>query len=157
MKSEQIKQITNKATEQLIAALNEGRSETLTQYLAAIGRFHRYSLQQRHAHCIAEANGHARGGLSHLGQARAIREEGRPYHQLARAPVRRVHKRVEILLDETIWIAFEITPVVRIGETRRSNRGTSREGAKLPHLCLGQRAIHCAELVIFAHRRPVLQ
>lgn len=44
MKSEQIKQITNKAIEQLIAALNEGRSETLTQYLAAIGRFHRYSL-----------------------------------------------------------------------------------------------------------------
>ncbi len=29
MKSEQIKQITNKAIEQLIAALNEGRSETL--------------------------------------------------------------------------------------------------------------------------------
>jgi antirestriction protein ArdC len=45
MKSEQIKQITNKAVEQLIAALNEGRSETLTQYLAAIGRFHRYSLR----------------------------------------------------------------------------------------------------------------
>ena len=45
MKSEQIKQITNKAIEQLIAAVNEGRSETLTQYLAAIGRFHRYSLR----------------------------------------------------------------------------------------------------------------
>ena len=45
MKSEQIKQITNKAVEQLIAALNEGQSDTLTQYLAAIGRFHRYSLR----------------------------------------------------------------------------------------------------------------
>jgi hypothetical protein len=45
MKSEEIKQIANKAIEQLIAALNEGRSETLTQYLAAIGRFHRYSLR----------------------------------------------------------------------------------------------------------------
>ena len=45
MKSEQIKQITNNAIEQLITALNEGRSETLTQYLAAIGRFHRYSLR----------------------------------------------------------------------------------------------------------------
>ena len=45
MKSEQIKQITKKAIEQLIAALNEGRSETLTQYLAAIGQFHRYSLR----------------------------------------------------------------------------------------------------------------
>jgi hypothetical protein len=43
MNSENIKQITNQAIEQLIKALNEGRSETLTQYLAAIGRFHRYS------------------------------------------------------------------------------------------------------------------
>jgi hypothetical protein len=45
MKSEEIKQITNKATDQLIAALEGGRSETLTSYLAAIGRFHRYSLR----------------------------------------------------------------------------------------------------------------
>src|SRR6202453_384341 len=45
MNSENIKNITNQAIEQLIAALNEGRSETLTQHLAAIGRFHRYSLR----------------------------------------------------------------------------------------------------------------
>src|SRR3982074_1710298 len=44
MKSEQIKEITDKATDQLIAALNAGRSEALTGYLKAIGRFHRYSL-----------------------------------------------------------------------------------------------------------------
>ncbi len=44
MKSEQIKEITDKATEQLVAALNAGRSEALTGYLKAIGRFHRYSL-----------------------------------------------------------------------------------------------------------------
>jgi antirestriction protein ArdC len=44
MKSEQIKQITEKATEQLVAALQQGRSEALTSYLKAIGRFHRYSL-----------------------------------------------------------------------------------------------------------------
>ena len=43
MKVEQIKQITNSAIEQLITALNQGHSETLTQYLTAIGRFHRYS------------------------------------------------------------------------------------------------------------------
>ncbi|HEV2222209.1 MAG TPA: ArdC family protein [Candidatus Acidoferrales bacterium] len=43
MKSEQIKQITSKAIEELIAALNSGRSEALTNYLAAMGRFHRYS------------------------------------------------------------------------------------------------------------------
>ena len=44
MKSEQIKEITTKATEQLVAALNAGHSQALTGYLKAIGRFHRYSL-----------------------------------------------------------------------------------------------------------------
>jgi hypothetical protein len=44
MKSEQIKEITDRATEQLVAALNSGRSEALIGYLKAIGRFHRYSL-----------------------------------------------------------------------------------------------------------------
>ncbi len=43
MKSAQIKQITSKAIEELVAALNAGRSEALTNYLAAMGRFHRYS------------------------------------------------------------------------------------------------------------------
>jgi antirestriction protein ArdC len=45
MNSENIKKVTNQAIEQLITALNGGRSETLTQYLAAIGRFHRYSVR----------------------------------------------------------------------------------------------------------------
>jgi antirestriction protein ArdC len=45
MKNDQIKEITNKAIEQLIAALNEGRSETLAAYLMAIAKFHRYSLR----------------------------------------------------------------------------------------------------------------
>ncbi len=44
MNSDNIKKVTNQAIKQLISALNEGRRETLTQYLAAIGRFHRYSL-----------------------------------------------------------------------------------------------------------------
>jgi hypothetical protein len=43
MNSENIKKIANQTIEQLITALNESRSETLAQYLAAIGRFHRYS------------------------------------------------------------------------------------------------------------------
>ena len=45
MNSENVKKVTNQAIEQLITALNQGRSEALTQYLAAIGRFHRYSLR----------------------------------------------------------------------------------------------------------------
>jgi hypothetical protein len=42
IKSEQIKEITNRAAEQLVATLQAGRSEALTAYLKAIGRFHRY-------------------------------------------------------------------------------------------------------------------
>ena len=45
MNSENIKKVTNQAIEQLIQALERGHSETLTNYLAAIGRFHRYSLR----------------------------------------------------------------------------------------------------------------
>jgi len=44
MKSQQIKETIDKATEQLVAALTAGHSEALTAYLKAIGRFHRYSL-----------------------------------------------------------------------------------------------------------------
>ena len=51
MKSEQIKELTERATEQLVAALNAGRSEALTGYLKAIGRFHHYSFL-----CCAQHN-----------------------------------------------------------------------------------------------------
>src|SRR5258708_3655856 len=43
MKSEQIKEITEKATEQLVAALKSGHSEVLAGYLKGIGRYERYS------------------------------------------------------------------------------------------------------------------
>jgi antirestriction factor ArdC-like protein len=45
MKVEQAKQIISTAIEQLSEALERGHSETLRTYLAAIGRFHRYSLR----------------------------------------------------------------------------------------------------------------
>src|SRR5579872_6175696 len=54
MHSENINKVIDQAVKQLITALNEGRSETLTQYLAAIGRFHRYSL--RNVMLIASQN-----------------------------------------------------------------------------------------------------
>jgi len=44
MKVEQAKQIASKAIEQLSHALEAGHSETLREYLAAMARFHRYSL-----------------------------------------------------------------------------------------------------------------
>ena len=45
MKIEEAKQIANKAIERLSQALEKGHSETLKIYLAAIGRFHKYSLR----------------------------------------------------------------------------------------------------------------
>jgi hypothetical protein len=45
MKIEQAKQIASKAIEQLSQALQRAQSETLRNYIAAIGRFHRYSLR----------------------------------------------------------------------------------------------------------------
>lgn len=45
MKVEQAKQIVSKAIEELGQALERGHSGTLKNYLAAIGRFHRYSLR----------------------------------------------------------------------------------------------------------------
>jgi hypothetical protein len=44
MKIEQAKEIASKAIEQLSQALEKGQTESLRNYLAAIGRFHRYSL-----------------------------------------------------------------------------------------------------------------
>src|SRR5882672_11500477 len=44
MKVEQAKQVANKAIELLSEALERGHSETLRNYLAAMARFHRYSL-----------------------------------------------------------------------------------------------------------------
>src|SRR5260370_17117209 len=44
MKVGQAKQIASQAIEQLSQALERGHSETLREYLAAMARFHRYSL-----------------------------------------------------------------------------------------------------------------
>ena len=44
MKIEQAKQIASKTIDELSQALERGHSETLREYLAAMARFHRYSL-----------------------------------------------------------------------------------------------------------------
>jgi hypothetical protein len=54
MKVEQAKQIVSKAIEELSQSLERGHSEALRNYLAAIGRFHRYSL--RNVMLIASQN-----------------------------------------------------------------------------------------------------
>lgn len=44
MKSENVKQMATNAIETLATALEAGKSDDLKRYLAAMGRFHRYSL-----------------------------------------------------------------------------------------------------------------
>jgi len=61
MKSEEIKNKTNEAVSYLVAALESGQSDVLTQYLNAMARFHNYSfgnimliaLQKPHATNVA--------------------------------------------------------------------------------------------------------
>ena len=43
MQEEKVREITDEALKRLVDELKTGRSEALTQYLAAMGRFHRYS------------------------------------------------------------------------------------------------------------------
>ena len=43
MKLEEVNQKTKEAVDFLVAALESGQSEVLTQYLAAIAKFHTYS------------------------------------------------------------------------------------------------------------------
>ncbi|MHB8412076.1 MAG: hypothetical protein ACYDDI_09035 [Candidatus Acidiferrales bacterium] len=44
MNSENIKNVTKQAIEQLVAALKEGHRDALTNYLAAMAKFRYYSL-----------------------------------------------------------------------------------------------------------------
>jgi len=66
MNSENIKNITNQAIEQLIEALKAGKSEALTNYLAAVAKFHRYSFQNIRADCSAVPTGYASSWVPHL-------------------------------------------------------------------------------------------
>jgi hypothetical protein len=59
MKLEEIKNKTNEAVSYLVAALESGESEVLTQpqYLNAMARFHHLQLWQHHADCTAKTTG----------------------------------------------------------------------------------------------------
>jgi hypothetical protein len=85
MKSEQIKEITDKATERLVAALKAGRSEALTGYLKAIGRFHRYSLYNVMLIASQKPNASYVAGFRTVEPAGPFREERRKGHRDSRS------------------------------------------------------------------------
>ena len=79
MKSEQIKEITNKAIEQLAAALvifTKGPQRSADAVPGGDWQIPSLQLAKRHAHRHAEANGNARGRLPHVAQAPPFRGEG---------------------------------------------------------------------------------
>ena len=80
MKVEQAKQIVSKAIEELSQALERGYSETLRNYLVAIGRIPSVQSTERDADRVAEANGYARRWFPHVEQPGTLREEGRKRH-----------------------------------------------------------------------------
>jgi hypothetical protein len=66
MKSEEIKKFTTEATDQLIAALNEGRSEAAYAVSRGDGPVPPIQSRKHHAHRISEAGRDASGRLSYL-------------------------------------------------------------------------------------------
>ena len=55
MDATEVRKVSQEALDQLAAALEQGKSETLKRYLTVMGRFTHYSLGQPDAHCAPEA------------------------------------------------------------------------------------------------------
>jgi hypothetical protein len=127
MKIEQAKQIATKAIEELGQALDQGQSQTLKNYLAAIGRFHRYSL--RNVMLIATQNPTA----SYVAGYNAWRALGRFVKKgeqgiLILAPIARAKNssREQIETDESSTpVGFRAAYVFDISQT---------DGEELPRL-----------------------
>ena len=69
------------------------------------------------------------------------------------SPVCKVKKRVEVLLQKSEGICFQIPPFIVIRETRGSNRGARGDGSQFGDLSSCQRPVYRPEIVIlvFAH------
>jgi antirestriction protein ArdC len=103
MNVEQARKLADSAIEQLATALEQGQSETLRVYLAAMGRFHRYSLNNVILIALA------RPGATQVAGFHTWKRLGRH--------VRKGEKGIAIL-----------APLVRKGTERRRNRLLVREG-----------------------------
>jgi hypothetical protein len=84
MKSEQIKEITEKATEQLVAALQPRPQRGAYQLSQGHWTLSPLQSAQRPSHRIAEAECQLRRGLSHVERTRPLRQERRERHHDSR-------------------------------------------------------------------------
>jgi antirestriction protein ArdC len=145
MKTDQIKEVTDRALEQLVAAIEQGKSEALTRYLSAMGRFHRYSFhnvmliytQKREATHVAGFNSWRKLG-------RYVRKGEKGILILAPMTFKRAEPETAIKDDEEQTILrFKAAYVFDISQT---------EGEPLPEFAAvqGDPAGHTAQLKQFA-------
>ena len=130
MKSEQIKAITEKATEQLIAALDAGHSETLNAYLKAIGRFHRYSLHNAMLIALQKPNARHVAGFRTWNQLGRSVKKGEKGIVILAPVLRRNEEQKEEPTESTFAVAgFRAAYVFDITQT---------DGKELPSLGIVQ-------------------
>ena len=78
---------------------------------------------------------------------------GQPQRQPAAGKTGEIDKGVEIAPHPLIRVAVEITPVVLVGESGRSNDGATGPGSQFGHLLRSERPIDGCEFVVlvFTH------
>jgi antirestriction protein ArdC len=149
MKSEQIKEITDRATERLVAALNAGRSEALTGYLKAIGRFHRYSLHNVMLIASQKPNASYVAGFRTWNQLGRFVKKGEKGIVILAPIIRRKAENDEDYQEASASVAcFRAAYVFDVSQT---------DGQELPHIGIvqGQPREHRERLRIFAEAQGI--
>jgi antirestriction protein ArdC len=145
MNSEEIKKLTERSIETLMASMSQGKSESLVRYLRMVARFHRYSLHNVLLIALQKPN------ASHVAGFRTWSRLGRF--------VRKGEKGILILAPMTKRIAQEDACHREIEATRVFGFRSSyifdvsqTDGAPLPSLgtVSGDPGIHLARLIEYA-------
>jgi len=149
MQSEQIKQIIEKASEQLVAALTAGHSEALKEYLKAIARFHRYSLGNVMLIALQKPNASYVAGF-HAWQklGRFVRQGEKGILILAPMARRKRDEGEENGTDISPVLGFRATYVFDLSQT---------DGRELPHVGTveGNPHVHLERLGEFTARQSI--
>jgi antirestriction protein ArdC len=150
MKSEQIKEIMERATEQLVAALNAGHSAALTGYLKAIGRFHRYSLHNVMLIASQKPNAtYVAGFRTWNGLGRFVKKGEKGILILAPIVRRKAESEEDREESSTSIAGFRAAYVFDVSQT---------DGKELPHIgtVQGDPREHAARLPSFAETHRIV-
>jgi antirestriction protein ArdC len=126
MKSEQIKEITEKASQRLVSALNAGPSDALASYLKAIARFHRYSLHNVLLITLQKPNaGHVAGFRTWNQLGRFVKKGEKGIVILAPMFRRKADSENDSSTDSSIIMGFRAAYVFDVSQT---------DGQELPQI-----------------------